>query len=377
MRRFLVFSFSAIVFITLAVSFLFTVSAQQESKWTAEDAISDERAGGIQISPDGRWAVWVKSTVDKEKDARVSTLFLSSLTEKKELQLTQGKDSTFNPRWSPDGQFIAFVTTRPNPNAKPAPSADGASEEGHKPQLWLISPFGGEAAALTEFARGVTNFGWADNDTIIFAAQEDPALYENKIKEKKDTSIVVEDEINAPPSRLFKFSVKAKKITRITDNADRIQNFAISPDGTRAVTFHDRSLRYVYDQKVKPATFLYDLSTGEGQQIFSDKKFNVRNAVWTRDGKGFYAASEFTNHPVYVNASITEVYYFDLAAKAPTKIDLQWENGLADDLAVTDNGFIALLANGARHKPARYTKNGNSWSREWLTGDQTQKSAQF
>jgi dipeptidyl aminopeptidase/acylaminoacyl peptidase len=372
MRRFWVFSLTTIIFVSLTAFTLSKVSAQQESKWTAEDAITDERAGGIQVSPDGRWAVWVKSTVDKEKDARVSNLFLSSLTEKKELQLTQGKENTFNPRWSPDGQFIAFVTTRPNPNAKPAPP-----EEGHKPQLWLISPFGGEASALTDFARGVTNFDWADNDTIIFAAQEDPALYENKIKEKKDTSIVVEDEVNAPPARLFKYTIKAKKITRITDNADRIQSFAVSPDGTKAVTFHDRSLRFVYDQKVKPATFLYDLTTGEGKQVFSDKKFNIGGAVWARDGKGFYAESAYTSHPTYVNAAISELYYFDLASNTPNKVDLQWENGLASDLAVTDNGFIALLASGARHKAARYTKNGNSWSREWLAGDHAQNLFSF
>ncbi|MEW6131337.1 MAG: prolyl oligopeptidase family serine peptidase [Acidobacteriota bacterium] len=366
MRRLLTLVFSLIV-----LSFM-NVSAQQDNKWTADDAITDERAGGIQVSPDGRFAVWVKSTVDKEKDARVSNLILSSLTEKKEIQLTQGADNTFNPKWSPDGGLIAFVTTRPNPKVKPA-----APGEGPRPQLWLISPFGGEAWALTDFARGVTNYDWADNDTIIFAAQEDPTLIENKIKEKKDTSIVVEDEVNAPPVRLFKFSVKAKKYARLTDNTDRIQNFAVSPDGTKAVTFHDRSLRFVYDHKIKPATWLYDLTTGEGKQIFADKKFNVSGAAWSRDSKGFYASSQFTNHSVYVNATITELYYFDLAANAPTKVDLGWENGLAGDLAITENGFITLLANGARHKAARYTKSGNTWSREWLAGDHAQNLYSF
>src|SRR5262245_23059742 len=207
-----------LVICMLTLSML-TVFAQDAAKWNVDDIISDDRASGMRVSPDGRWAVWVKSVVDREKDARVSNLVLSSLTEKKEIELTRGADSAFNPKWSPDGSLIAFVTTRPNPKAKPSP-------DGPRPQLWLISPFGGEAWGLTDFARGVANFEWADSDTIIFAAQEDPALYENKIKEKKDTSMVVEDEVNQPPIRLFKFSIKAKKFLRLTDNTDRIQFFA-------------------------------------------------------------------------------------------------------------------------------------------------------
>jgi dipeptidyl aminopeptidase/acylaminoacyl peptidase len=365
-----------VVLIAIVVLSLLNAFAQQpEAKWNVDDILTDDRAGGLQISPDSRWAVWVKSIVDKEKDARVSNLILTSLTEKKEIELTRGADSTFNPKWSPDGQLVAFVTTRPNPKAKPTAAATPG--EGPRPQLWLISPFGGEAWALTDFARGVSNYDWADNDTIIFSAQEDPALQENVIKEKKDTSMVVEDEKNAPPVRLFKFSIKAKKFIRLTDNSDRIQSFAVSPDGTKAVTNHDRSLRYVYDQKVKPAVFLYDLTTGEGKQIYNDKKLNIGQTQWARDGKGFYSTSAFTNHAEYVNATVSELYYYDLASNAPAKIDLQWENGMAGDFAVTDKGFIALLANGARHKAARYTRNGNNWSREWLTGEQAQNIFTF
>jgi hypothetical protein len=36
-------------------------------KWTVEDVLLEESASDFQISPDGRWAVWVKRQIDKEK----------------------------------------------------------------------------------------------------------------------------------------------------------------------------------------------------------------------------------------------------------------------------------------------------------------------
>jgi dipeptidyl aminopeptidase/acylaminoacyl peptidase len=159
---------------------------------------------------------------------------------------------------------------------------------------------------------------------------------------------------------------------RLTDNADRIQGFALSPDGTKAVTLHDRSLRFVYDNKIKPAVFLYDLATAQGKQIFTEPRFNVGQVAWARDGKGFYATSGFTNHPQYVMATVQEMYYYDLAAGSAVKVDLGWENGLAGGFEITNDGFIAPLADGARNKIARYTRSGGAWRREWIAGEKAQ-----
>jgi Tol biopolymer transport system component len=108
--------------------------------WKPEDIIYTERAGQFRISPDTKWLVWVKSTGDKEKDATVSNLMLSSFSDNKEIQLTRGSDSNGQPQWSPDGQLIAFTTNRARYGAKP----DTAPV-----QIWLINPHGGEPWTLT------------------------------------------------------------------------------------------------------------------------------------------------------------------------------------------------------------------------------------
>ena len=56
-------------------------SAAKKEPWKPEDFIYAEDRRQYRISPDSKWLVWVKSTGDKDKDARVSNLFLSSLTE--------------------------------------------------------------------------------------------------------------------------------------------------------------------------------------------------------------------------------------------------------------------------------------------------------
>src|SRR5271169_3982325 len=173
--------------------------AAKTEPWKAEDEIFQEYAGQLRISPDAKWLVWVKSTADKEKDARVSNLYLSSLTDDKEIELTRGSDRYGSPRWSPDGERIAFVSSRARPQAKP----DTAPM-----QIWLINPHGGEPWVLTDLARAPQQIDWLDKDTIIYSAEEDPALYEQELKKKKDDSEIVDDADHAPPVRLYKISVK-------------------------------------------------------------------------------------------------------------------------------------------------------------------------
>jgi dipeptidyl aminopeptidase/acylaminoacyl peptidase len=336
--------------------------APQISPWTPEDILSAESAYQWKISPDGKWAAWVKTRMDKEKNGRIANLFLTNLETGKEVQLTRGADTHSQPDWSPKGDLISFTSTRPLPKSNPDLS---------RSQLWLMNPFGGEPWPLTESVRGIQSYKWIDDDTIIFSAQEDPALYEQELKKKKDTTRVVDDVEHEPPVRLFKLAVKDKKVTRLTDNTDFIESWAVTPDGKKAMTVHGQYLSFQWDQKILPKTFFYDFVKGERRELFSGQRIAPMDVEAAPDGSGFYALAPYSSDPRFFTASITLVYFYDIVSQTSVKVDLDWANGLGGGFETTPGGFITLLAAGVRFRPAHYAKTGLAWKRADITGDQT------
>jgi dipeptidyl aminopeptidase/acylaminoacyl peptidase len=330
-------------------------AAKKIEPWKPEDFIYTEFAGNFTISRDAKWAVWAKSTVDKEKDGRVSNLILSSLTGSTEIELTRGNDRNAAPSWSPNGERIAFLSDRKRPNSK---------GETAGMQIWLINPHGGEPWPVTEFARAPHQVNWLDNDTLIFSAQEDPSLFEQEAKKKKDDSEVVDDEAHEPPVRLYKYSLKDKKVTRLTTNTDWIQRWYVSKDGKYAAAIHGKSLRYAFDQKVPPVSVLHNLSGGTEKTIFTEGRIRPYGFEWAPDNSGFYAWAPYSTDPRFITASVLLLYFYDANTGKSMQVPLDWENGIGSDLAATSDGFIVGLANGAHFQMARYSreKSGDSWT---------------
>jgi dipeptidyl aminopeptidase/acylaminoacyl peptidase len=337
-------------------------SAKTKEPWKPEDFIYGETAGQFRISPDGKWVVWVKTIGDKEKDARVSNLILSSLTETREIPLTRGTDTVSQPRWSPDGESLAFLSTR----ARPKPKPDTAPM-----QIWLINAHGGEPWNLTELEHAPRRIEWLDKDSLIYSAEEDPALYEQELKRKKDDSDVVDDAEHQPPVRLYKLNVKNRKVTQLTTNTDWIEDFGVSRDMKYAVASHAKSLHYTFDQKVRPVVVLHDLTNGQEKQLFTDLRIRPEGFGWAPDNSGFYMATPYSTDTRFMTAGITILYFYD--AGKSTQVNLDNENGLGYDLQTVPGGFFALLAAGSHDDLAFYAaeKGANAWSwkRQTITGE--------
>jgi dipeptidyl aminopeptidase/acylaminoacyl peptidase len=99
-----------------------------------------------QVSPDGQWVAYTVSKVDSLKDNRSSDIWMISWDGKTNIQLTHTPESETTPRWSPDGKYLSFLSSR---------------QEGKGNQLWLLDRRGGEAKRVTTFKSGISAYAWS------------------------------------------------------------------------------------------------------------------------------------------------------------------------------------------------------------------------
>jgi dipeptidyl aminopeptidase/acylaminoacyl peptidase len=127
---------------------------------TLDDLQRLKEVSDPQISPDGRWVAYTVGEVDAKDDQHVSDLWMTSWDGKTTVRLTSTpKESESTPRWSPDGRWLAFLSSR--------------GDEHESDQLWLLSRQGGEASKLTDIKAGINDYVWSPDGTKLVLVIED------------------------------------------------------------------------------------------------------------------------------------------------------------------------------------------------------------
>src|SRR3989440_872663 len=98
-----------------------------------------------ELSPDGAWVAYTVASADSTEDKQPGAVWMTSWDGARTLRLTQSKPGESTPRWSPDGRWLAFLSSR---------------EDEHT-QLWLLDRSGGEGRKLTSFSGDVEDYVWA------------------------------------------------------------------------------------------------------------------------------------------------------------------------------------------------------------------------
>ncbi len=123
--------------------------------FSAADLVRLERVSDPQLAPDGRTVVYTLRRTDYDANKGVTDLWLLDLASAQTRQLTRAQGNHSDARWSADGRWIYFLSTR-----------SGAS------QVWRIDLEGGDAKPVTDLPLSVSNFALSADNTRIAVSLE-------------------------------------------------------------------------------------------------------------------------------------------------------------------------------------------------------------
>lgn len=185
-----------------------------------EQIMSHKMISDAQISPDGELIAFViGDQYIHDTQLPKSSIWITSKDGSSIERMTSTVCSNTNPRWSPDGKMIAFLSDEEDPG---------------KLQIYVMDRSGAKKTKLTYAQEGVTNsrglnpMAWSPaGDKIAFIQLE----ITPRNNEKAKLSDVIEFEQNPRYERLHSITIKNGDTACISPKHLQIWEFCWSPDG--------------------------------------------------------------------------------------------------------------------------------------------------
>ncbi len=234
-----------------------------------DDVLQMQSVGDPQMSPDGSRVVYTVGMMDAEQDKTYSALWLVPTNGGEPRQLTRGTVRDGNPRWSPDGRFVAFTSDR----------------GGGVVQLWLLPLAGGDPLQLTTLHHGAGTPVWSpDGSRIAFSARVTP---QNRSKNAPRVARRLRTFVNGSGYigdgfwHLFVVAVPGGTTRQITEGEWHHFSPAWSPDGRRLAFVTTRraewDLEWIWD------IYTSDADSGDLRQLTHGTGV-AQGPAWSPDG---------------------------------------------------------------------------------------------
>jgi dipeptidyl aminopeptidase/acylaminoacyl peptidase len=337
---------------------------------SAETMWQLKRLGEPQLSPDGRRVVLSVTEFDVKENKSSTDLYLVPTDGGAATRLTSDAAADNEPRYSPDGRWIVFVSKR------------GDDKQN---QLYLMPTDGGEARRITDWPTGVSAPRWfPDSKRIAFLSRvwtdlktrdelaarrkerdetkmtamvwdKGPVSHWDRFIDDREVHVYVTDVDGAEP---FSPTLRGGQPLSVRD--PNASSYAISPDGTelafsgntdrtgtrtnldvytvavagggpaknltptneapdtspayspdgRWLAFEQQRIRGFYGDRAR--LMLVDRRNGEIRSLTEDWDRSVSGLVWATDSKGLYGSID--------DAATLRVYWFDVRGGAPRPI---------------------------------------------------------
>ncbi len=358
-----------------------TAPAKQPTQRITPRALLElKRLGEAQLHPDGRRVAFTVTEADFEESLSRTHIWLTEWNppdaeaegetpqdpppapeksgEPEEpdwtRQLTYSHEGETAPRWSPSGESLAFLSTRPDP------SATHDEDDNTEAQVWILPADGGEARKLTNAMEGVMEFAWsADSESIVYLTPEPrPRPVESRRKEERthqhiDPTVEHEEFLRRQFWSIGTGEDKPKYLGATLPGAEE---FALSSDGERiayATNYTGEPNDYHAD------IYIRDVKTGSDYKLLKRQgsKYHLR---WSHDDKYLAFRSpldpkhSFSQETLFVCAipqslpeGYTCVYSAETEGLTEARFVSQPDNDVLDfEWSATEGEILALCAVG-------------------------------
>jgi dipeptidyl aminopeptidase/acylaminoacyl peptidase len=284
-----------IIVALLTLAIIGVSKAQSPKSPSFEEVLSLKSISNPEISPDGNHIVYETRTVDWQENKYDTELWLSKAGAAP-FQLTNNLEhSSNNPKWSPDGKWIAFLST----------STD-------KRQIHVIRLAGGESFQVTNTEIDISAYDWSPNGKQIAFLQAEDKTKAQKSRKEKYGGYAIEDHeyklnqlwladfnpalLNQMPlpeqleDSIYKAEIAAKILIDSVDFT--ITGFKWSPDGSKIAIQHQ-------PDPLRNSFFKSDISIyyiqSKSHKILIDNPSFDGIVDWSPDGKSILYASHLSD----------------------------------------------------------------------------------
>lgn len=275
------------------------------AKLTAEMIVDGLAPSDPQIAPDGRYVAFVAAPVGRREERRRSAIWLARVDGSSEPRpISAGLANDRAPRWSPDGEWLYFLSDRATPG---------------QAQLQRLRVGGGEATALTTWRPRIDDFApLPDGRRVALLATDPPdADQERRERERDDARVFGE---RWPLARIRLLDLATRQICTIDGGALRgrhVATLAAAPDGRTlaAVTWPTPEI----DNLTRPAQIaIVDLDAGDSYMLCTTP-CAVNTLVWSHDSRRIY----YLSHAAAGCTSGSSLYCVELGDGMPRLIGVE------------------------------------------------------
>jgi len=292
--------------VCLALTLVTIVAARADAPKKRDINLDDlaklQRVGAPVVSPDGEWVIYTVSQIDTKEDKSQSHLWMVKWDGSVHLQLTYGKEGASSPKFSPDGRYISFMSSRPGP------------VKGD--QVWVMDRRGGEAEQLTDIKdQNIQGYAWSPDSKKLLLTLHPKAEPDQE-----------EGKPPAPPKPIV---------------IDRYH-------------FKQDVQGYLRDDAFN-ALYLWDLTAKKAEKLTNGKNVNENEAEWSPDGKWIAFVSNQDPDPDRSNNS--DVFVVEAKAGSTPKKLTTWKGPDGGRLAWSPDSQSIAYTQGAELKLLEYSQS--------------------